>query len=327
LMAPPTACVFAPRCAEAKPVCTQHRPPNVGTIAHMRRCILTDDDIAKMVAAVPAVVAERAQVKDDVVLSASHVTRVFQTRTSLFAAKHEIRAVDNVSLDIHRGETLALVGESGSGTSTLSKILLGLDAPTTGSVLLAGEPVTQMQPAKRAGLVQPIFQDPYSSLNPRRTLAEIIARPLVLRGEKSSADNLKSAREMLDMVRLPARLLYSYPSQLSGGQRQRVAIARALITSPKMLICDEPTSALDVSVQAQILTLLGDLQRNLHLTCVIITHDMAVVHQIADRVAVMLSGQIVELGTAHDVFGSPSNSYTKSLLAAAPQFKQDTVLA
>ena len=327
LMAPPTACVFAPRCAEAKPVCTQHRPPNVGTIAHMRRCILTDDDIAKMVAAVPAVVAERAQVKDDVVLSASHVTRVFQTRTSLFAAKHEIRAVDNVSLDIHRGETLALVGESGSGKSTLSKILLGLDAPTTGSVLLAGEPVTQMQPAKRAGLVQPIFQDPYSSLNPRRTLAEIIARPLVLRGEKSSADNLKSAREMLDMVRLPARLLYSYPSQLSGGQRQRVAIARALITSPKMLICDEPTSALDVSVQAQILTLLGDLQRNLHLTCMIITHDMAVVHQIADRVAVMLSGQIVELGTAHDVFGSPSNSYTKSLLAAAPQFKQDTVLA
>ncbi len=327
LMDPPTACVFAPRCGVSKPMCTQQRPPDIGTPSHMRRCLLTDDDIAEMVATVPAIVAKRAPVKDDVVLSARHVTRVFETRRGLFAAKHEIRAVDDVSLDVHSGETLALVGESGSGKSTLSKILLGLDAPTTGTVLLAGEPVAQMEPAKRAGFVQPVFQDPYSSLNPRRTLAEIIARPLVLRGDKSAADNLKAARDMLDLVRLPARLLYSYPSQLSGGQRQRVAIARALITSPKMLICDEPTSALDVSVQAQILGLLGDLQRDLQLTCLIITHDMAVVHQIADRVAVMLNGQIVELSTSQDVFASPSNAYTKSLLAAAPQFKQDMVSA
>jgi peptide/nickel transport system ATP-binding protein len=255
------------------------------------------------------------------VLEARGVTRVFASRRGLFGAPAETRAVDGVDLAIRRGETLAVVGESGSGKSTLARILLGLDDPTAGTILLEGEPVAEMAPMRRAGLVQPIFQDPYSSLNPRRTLAEIVARPLALRREGTAAERLARARETMDLVRLPGRLLHSYPSQLSGGQRQRVAIARALVTSPRMLICDEPTSALDVSVQAQILNLLAQLRADLGLTCLLITHDMGVVHQVADRIAVMLRGRIVETGPAAQVLGDPRDAYTRALLAAAPRFE------
>ena len=200
-------------------------------------------------------------------------------------------------------------------------MLLGLDDPTSGEIILDGTPIAAMNGMRRAALVQPIFQDPYSSLNPRRTLGQIIARPLALRGEGTAAEHQQKAREQMERVQLPERLLHSYPSQLSGGQRQRVAIARALITSPEILVCDEPTSALDVSVQAQILNLLIDLQAELGLTCLLITHDMAVVHQIASRIAVMLDGKLVEEGTAEQVLQNPKNDYTRALLAAAPQFR------
>jgi peptide/nickel transport system ATP-binding protein len=167
--------------------------------------------------------------------------------------------------------------------------------------------------------VQPIFQDPYSSLNPRRTVAEIISRPLHLRGA-DAASRMSRAREMMEVVRLPVRLLHSYPAHLSGGQRQRVAIARAMVNRPEVLICDEPTSALDVSVQAQILNLLSDLQEEFGLTTLIITHDMAVVHQLANRVAVLLQGRLVEEGPAEQVLTRPEADYTRTLLAAAPRF-------
>ena len=236
--------------------------------------------------------------------------------------RSETRALDGVSLSVKRGETLALIGESGSGKSTLARILLGLDEPSFGEVSMLGRPLSNLSPMERARFVQPVFQDPYTSLNPRRRLAEIIARPLVLRGEGDSTSRMAAVREAMEHVRLPARLLHAYPSQLSGGQRQRIAIARALVTRPEALICDEPTSALDVSVQAQILELLDDLRAEMGLTCLLITHDMAVVHEVADRVAVMYQGRIVEEGAAAAVLANPTDDYTARLLAAAPRFEQ-----
>jgi peptide/nickel transport system ATP-binding protein len=258
----------------------------------------------------------------EAVISAKDVTRVFRSRCVLFAPVREVTAVAGVSLSLMRGETLALVGESGSGKSTLARILLGLDRPTSGSVAMRGRPVAQLSPRERAGFVQPVFQDPYASLNPRRTLAEIVGRPLALRGEGTRAERLARVREAMETVRLPMRLLRTYPAQLSGGQRQRVAIARALITRPAVLVCDEPTSALDVSVQAQILDLLSRLRAELGVTTLIITHNMAVVNQIADRVAVMFQGRLVEVGPVADVLRSPAQDYTRTLLAAAPRFLQ-----
>ncbi|MEP4547652.1 MAG: ABC transporter ATP-binding protein [Saccharospirillum sp.] len=321
LLQPPKGCVFAARCAHAEPRCATERPPRQGSDNHHRLCILTEKTLAELPPAVPSDPLPKREMAHEAVLEARHVSRVFHSRSGLFGPRHEIRAVDDISLSLKRGETLALVGESGSGKTTLSRLLLGLDTPTSGEILLDGQPVEAMDGLRRADLVQPIFQDPYSSLNPRRTLAEIIARPLALRGMGTARERQLKARELMERVRLPERLMHSYPSQLSGGQRQRVAIARALVTSPEILVCDEPTSALDVSVQAQILNLLVDLQAELGLTCLLITHDMAVVHQIASRVAVMLDGKIVEEGPAAELLANPKNAYTRTLLDAAPQFR------
>ncbi|KAA2316048.1 ABC transporter ATP-binding protein [Pseudooceanicola sediminis] len=319
----PKGCVFAPRCDFARPECVEGRPPVRGGADHSRRCVLSDAERPAAMAAAPLRADHVAAAQVEAVIEARDITQVFTSRKGMFGARHTIHAVDGVSLSLMRGETLALVGESGSGKSTLARIMLGLNLPTSGTVTMLGKPVADLAPLERAALVQPVFQDPYSSLNPRRTLAEIIARPLVLRGEDDADACAQKAREAMEMVRLPARLLHSYPSQLSGGQRQRVAIARALVTRPQALVCDEPTSALDVSVQAQVLNLLGDLQAELGLSCLVITHDMAVVHQVADRVAVMLNGQLVEEGSCAQVLGSPSSDYTARLLAAAPQFRPE----
>ncbi|NNU79047.1 ABC transporter ATP-binding protein [Halovulum dunhuangense] len=318
-MAPPTACVFAPRCAEVRPDCTQARPPVQADGDHWARCVLPGP--GKLAAAPAEPLPAAADTSHaDLMIEARGVTKLYQLRSGIFGTKKEIRAVDDVSLTVRRGETLALVGESGSGKSTLARILLGLIPATAGEVRLQGQPIEGLSDTARARLVQPIFQDPYSSLNPRRTVAEIIARPLRLRGEDAS-EALRRAREMMDLVRMPARLLHSYPLHLSGGQRQRVAIARAMINNPEVLICDEPTSALDVSVQAQILNLLVDLQADFGLTTLIITHDMAVVHQLANRVAVLLQGRLVEEGPAARVLTQPEAPYTRALLDAAPRFE------
>ncbi len=319
-MAPPEACVFAPRCAFVQPECRAARPARQERGSqHWARCILPDAG---------AVVTDQARaIADpgdhaadaDLMIEAQNITKIYQLKSGMFGRKKEIRAVDDVSLSVRRGETVALVGESGSGKSTLARIILGLIDATQGSVRLHGHDIAGMRDTERARLVQPIFQDPYSSLNPRRTVAEIIARPLQLRGVDPD-ERMRRAREMMDVVRLPTRLLYSYPLHLSGGQRQRVAIARAMVNHPEVLICDEPTSALDVSVQAQILNLLADLQADIGLTTLIITHDMAVVHQLANRVAVLLQGKLVEQGAAADVLHAPQNEYTRTLVQAAPRF-------
>jgi peptide/nickel transport system ATP-binding protein len=247
-------------------------------------------------------------------LETDNVTCVFQVSQGLMKGSKPLRAVNGVSLKIPKGQVVGLVGESGCGKSTLANILLGLQKPTTGDVRYSGESAASFTRKEIARRIQPIFQDPYSSLNPTKTIASIVSLPLRIHkvGDPSEWD--AKVAEILDVVGLPRRVAQSYPSQLSGGQRQRVAIARALIMKPEVVICDEPTSALDVSVQSQILNLLQDLKTELGLTYLLISHNLAVVEHMADRVAVMYLGRIVEEADAETLFTDPRHPYTKALL-------------
>ncbi len=221
-------------------------------------------------------------------------------------------ALDQVSVKVAAGEAVAIVGESGSGKSTLARILLGLDRADAGEVLLAGQPIATLPRKQIAALVQPVFQDPYGSLNPSSTVEGLLDLPLRLRGQRSG--RREAVRRLLDQVGLPDRTLGAYPQALSGGQRQRVAIARALAMRPKLLICDEPTSALDVSVQAQILNLLQDLQRDLNLALLLISHNLGVIGHMASRIYVLQQGRMVETGFTAQVFDAPRHPYTRRLL-------------
>ena len=247
------------------------------------------------------------------------LSRNFALKRGLFRAPGEIKAVDNVTLRIAKGETLGLVGESGCGKSTLAKMLLGLLAPSSGNVLLHGQEIDPRQRRAHARQIQPIFQDPYSSLNPRRTVADIVGVPLRIHQVGSRAEQQRAVRETLDLVGMPERTHQQYPNQLSGGQRQRVAIARALVLRPDILVCDEPTSALDVSVQAQILNLLRQLQRELGVSYLFITHNIGVVEYIADEIVVMNRGRIEEAGATQRVLDEPQSSFTRMLLASVPR--------
>lgn len=248
------------------------------------------------------------------ILETRDVECVFQVGGGFLTKKQPLHAVNGVSLKVEKGSVLGLVGESGCGKSTMAKMLLGLQDPTGGQVLFDGEPLTEMDRLARARRVQPIFQDPYSSLNPRKTIEDIVTLPLRVHKVGGAAEWSARAAEMMDLVGLSRRYLSSYPSQLSGGQRQRVAIARALSMKPEVVICDEPTSALDVSVQSQILNLLIDLRKELGLTYVLISHNLAVVEHIASRVAVMYLGRIVEEKETGELFGNPEHPYTQALL-------------
>jgi len=317
LFAPPKGCVFAPRCIHVQPECRASHPPEQSADDdHLYRCVMTPDSGRIALDRPPAAQAAASTAASNALLSARNVGCTFTIRTGLLAKSKTLTAVDNVSLDLAEGEIVALVGESGSGKSTLARILLGLQAPDKGEVLIAGTPVQSVPPFERAKLVQPVFQDPYSSLNPRKTIGQSIGRPLELHGQQSAAERKKIVERTMELVGLPKRLLNNYPSQLSGGQRQRVAIARAIILKPKLLICDEPTSALDVSVQAQILNLLLDLRDELGLSYLLITHDLAVVDCVATRIAVMHCGRIVELGSKDDVLSAPGHPYTRTLLGS-----------
>ncbi len=247
-------------------------------------------------------------------LECRHLGRTFHIRKGLLAEKQPLYAVDDVSLTINRGEVLAVVGESGCGKTTLAKMLLGLLEPTAGEIILDGTPINDVPIKDVARKVQPVFQDPYSSLNPRKTISSIISLPLIVHGIGTVEERNARVEEVMGLVGLPNRLLYSYPNQLSGGQRQRVAIARALAIKPGIMVCDEPTSALDVSVQAHILNLLQDLRAELNLTYVFISHDLAVVEHLADWVAVMYLGRLIEFGRAADIFREPKHPYTQALL-------------
>ena len=251
---------------------------------------------------------------NDFILQAVNVSRSFILGNGLLKKNKILQAVSHISLNLRRGEVLGLVGESGCGKSTLAKMLVGLLPSTEGEILIDHIPIKDINRLELARRVQPVFQDPYSSLNPRKKIGETIGLPLLIHSIGTSAERRRQTIDMMERVGLPARFFDSYPMQLSGGQRQRVAIARALIVRPDLLICDEPTSALDVSVQAQILNLLLDLQSEFKLTYVLISHNLAVVQHMAQRVAVMYLGRIVEEGAVESVFKSPKHPYTQALL-------------
>ena len=250
----------------------------------------------------------------DVILEARDVYKTFQIRAGAFRPKRRLHAVNGVSLEVRRGEVLGLVGESGCGKTTLAKMFLGLLAPTSGALLIDGEPVGGAHRLHTARMIQPIFQDPYSSLNPRKSVGAIISLPLKVQNDPHPETWRRRVEEILDLVGLPKRVYDNYPNQLSGGQRQRVAVARALINRPQVVICDEPTSALDVSVQSQILNLLQELRSELGLTYVLISHNLAVVEHMATRMAVMYLGRIVEAGESQSLFNEPRHPYTRALL-------------
>ena len=249
-------------------------------------------------------------------LQAHALTRSFTLGGGFFQPRRTLHAVNGVDLVINQGEVLGIVGESGCGKSTLARMLLGLTAPTTGTVTLDGADIRTLGRSQLAARVQPVFQDPYSSLNPRRSIASIVALPLEVQGVGTSAERRVKAIDMLERMGLSARQADTTPGQLSGGQRQRVAIARALVMRPEVVICDEPTSALDVSVQAQILNLLLDLRREFNLTYVFISHNLAVVEHIATQVAVMYLGRVVEQASTATLFKQPRHPYTQALLAS-----------
>ncbi len=241
------------------------------------------------------------------------VRKVYRQRTGLFSAPREVRAVDGVSLHVAPGACFGIVGESGSGKSTLARMILGLLPPSAGDILVDGRRLSGMDRRVRARLIQPVFQDPFSSLNPRRRVGEIVGLPLAAQGIPYREARPR-VRDMLARVGLAPETIEHMPAQLSGGQRQRVAIARALVLEPRIVVCDEPTSALDVSVQAQILNLLSDLRRELALTVIFISHNLAVVEHVSDEVAVMYLGRIVEENATDALFSDPRHPYTRALL-------------
>ncbi len=249
-------------------------------------------------------------------IQTTDLQRTFTVSAGLFKPKKTLHAVNGVDLCVNRSDVLGVVGESGCGKSTLARMLLGLTPPTQGSVQIDGQDISKIDRRELARRVQPIFQDPYSSLNPRRTISSIVSFPLDVLNIGTPAERKKKSLDMLERVGLPARYANNTPGQLSGGQRQRVAIARALVINPEIVICDEPTSALDVSVQAQILNLLLDLRKEFNLTYVFISHNLAVVEHIATQVAVMYLGRVVELRNTAELFKDPRHPYTQALLAS-----------
>ena len=255
------------------------------------------------------------------VLSVIDLVKHYPVRGLPWATKRAVHAVDGVSLSLRRGETLAIVGESGCGKSTLARNLLRLEEPTGGKILLDGQDITHlkaraMRPLRRR--IQIVFQDPYASLNPRWSVGATLGMALRLHSIGTRADRRQRVVALLEQVGLSANHAASYPHELSGGQRQRVAIARALAVEPEIVVCDEPVSALDVSIQAQVINLLRRLQREFSLTYVFISHDLALVSRISDRIAVMYLGQIVEFAQTRDLTRQIMHPYSQALFAAAP---------
>jgi oligopeptide transport system ATP-binding protein len=267
-------------------------------------------------------------------LQVKGLKKYFPITGGVFGKKiSEVKAVDDVTFTVYKGETLGIVGESGCGKSTTGRMLLRLIEPTEGSIVFEGKEVTKLSKSELRKMrrdMQMIFQDPFASLNPRHTVEKILEEPLVVHGIGSKEERKKRVQEMLEVVGLGPYHAKRYPHQFSGGQRQRIGIARALMTNPKLIIADEPVSALDVSIQAQVLNLLEDLQKEFGLTYIFIAHDLGVVRHISDRVGVMYLGRLVELADSDQLYESPKHPYTKALLSAVPipdpEYKKESQL-
>jgi len=264
------------------------------------------------------------------VLETRHIVRDYHVGGGIFGRGRTIHAVKDANLKVEKGKTLAIVGESGSGKSTLARILTLVDAPTAGELLIEGEKIDIVRQGVSKQLrrkVQMVFQNPYGSLNPRQKIGDVLAEPLAINTDMPASERADRAMTMLKKVGLGPEHFNRYPHMFSGGQRQRIAIARALMLNPSLLVLDEPVSALDLSVQAQILNLLADLQDEFQLTYVFISHDLSVVRYIADEVMVMYLGDVVEQGSRDALFSNPQHAYTRALFAATPRADVESIKA
>ena len=262
-----------------------------------------------------------ARVETRPILEAKGVSRDYLVKRGMFSPVASVKALQGVSFDLEAGKTLAVVGESGSGKSTLARIVTMIESPSAGQLLINGEDVAGADAERRDCLrreVQIVFQNPYGSLNPRQTIGDALEEPLLVNTDMSAAQRTEAARAMMARVGLRPEFYGRYPHMFSGGQRQRIAIARALMLNPKLLVLDEPVSALDVSIRAQVLNLLKDLQDEFKLAYLFISHDLSVVKHISDRIMVIYLGHAVEIGDREAIFGNPQHPYTRALLAATP---------
>jgi len=332
LVRPPAGCRFAPRCRYATDRCRTEAPLLAGeTSAHVYRCFFPVGLLEKTVGG-QLVVTEPAPPEEtvspetapigDVVLSARNLVKDFPvTRGALQRKVGAVSAVADVSFDIRKGETLGIVGESGCGKTTIGRMLVGLDKPTSGSVLFGGKDLARSsgrQYRRERRDIQYMFQDSYASLDPRMRAGSILREPLIVQGMGSRREQFAKVREMLTKVGLPDSWTERYPHEFSGGQRQRLGFARALLLNPQLIVADEPVSALDVSVQAQVLNMMRDLQKELGLTYMFISHDLSVVRYLSNHIGVMYLGKLVEIGPADEVYLRPAHPYTKGLIESAP---------
>ncbi|HYK74298.1 MAG TPA: dipeptide ABC transporter ATP-binding protein [Pseudoneobacillus sp.] len=270
----------------------------------------------------------------ELLLEVNGLKKYFPITGGLFGRKQgEVKAVDDVSFYVKKGETLGIVGESGCGKSTTGRLLMRLIEASDGKILFEDKEITSMSKSelrKTRRDIQMVFQDPYASLNPRHSIEQILEEPLIVHGIGTKVERKKQVREMLEVVGLSSYHARRYPHQFSGGQRQRIGIAKALMTKPKLIIADEPVSALDVSIQAQVLNLMKDIQKEFQLTYIFIAHDLGVVRHISDRVGVMYLGRLIELADSEELYENPKHPYTKALLSAVPipdpDIKRETIL-
>jgi peptide/nickel transport system ATP-binding protein len=325
LLAPPEGCRFHPRCRLAIDICLKEPrlEPAPGEPAHLVAChrVHEVEALYPLPAAARGTVKAAAEGGAERILALKDASKFFPIRMGYLRRPRLIRAVNDVTLDVKRGETLGLVGESGCGKSTLGRLVLRLDDPTAGEIRFEGVDLARLKRDELLAVrkrMQVIFQDPYSSLNPRMTVGQIIGEPMRVHGILPPAEISGRVADLLQTVGLFPYMAVRYPHELSGGQRQRVGIARALSVNPHVIVCDEAVSALDVSIQGQVINLLEELQQKLGLTYLFIAHDLAVVRHISTKVAVMYLGRIVEQAPAEQLFSAPKHPYTQALLAAAP---------
>ncbi|WP_442598375.1 ABC transporter ATP-binding protein [Neobacillus sp. D3-1R] len=270
----------------------------------------------------------------ELLLEVNGLKKYFPITGGLFGKKQgDVKAVDDVSFYVRKGETLGIVGESGCGKSTTGRLLMRLIEASDGKIMFEDKEITSMSKSelrKTRRDIQMVFQDPYASLNPRHSIEQILEEPLIVHGIGTKEERKKQVREMLEVVGLSSYHAKRYPHQFSGGQRQRIGIAKALMTKPKLIIADEPVSALDVSIQAQVLNLMKDIQKEFQLTYIFIAHDLGVVRHISDRVGVMYLGRLIELADSEELYENPKHPYTKALLSAVPipdpDIKRETIL-